>query len=222
MEDDAPTKPPPPTKRPDQPHDQPHDQPMQGGACVGPRVRAVPPGDERERLLCPDCGYVAYKNPLIVVGSVATWGDHVLLCRRAIDPQRGYWTLPAGFMEERETTAEGAAREAWEEARARIAVDSLLAVYDLSRISQVHILYRAELLSPVISCGPESMDVALFGWDDIPWSELAFPTVRWALFEHRARRGLASFAPAAVPTLEQRAVWDAELGGDATPPFRSC
>lgn len=222
MEDDAQNKTQPAAGQPSPHSALPPDQPMQGGACVGPRVRAVPPGDERERLLCPDCGYVAYKNPLIVVGSVATWGDNILLCRRAIDPQRGYWTLPAGFMEEQETTAEGAAREAWEEARARIAIDSLLAVYDLPRISQVHILYRAELLSPVISCGPESMDVALFCWDDIPWSELAFPTVRWALLEHRARRGLASFAPAAVPTLEQRAIWDAELGGDLTPPFRSC
>lgn len=213
MEDDAQTQKPQAAALPPQ-------QPPHGAACAGPRVRAVPPGDERERLVCPDCGYVAYTNPLIVVGSVAAWGDNILLCRRAIEPQRGYWTLPAGFMEERETTAEGAAREAWEEARARIAVNGLLAVYDLPRISQVHILYRAELLSPVISCGPESMDVGLFSWDDIPWAELAFPTVRWALFEHRARRDMAHFPPAAVPTLEQRAVWDAELGGDQTPPFR--
>ena len=191
-------------------------------SCAGPRVRAVPPGDERERLVCPDCGYVAYKNPLVIVGSVATWGDAVLLCRRAIDPQKGYWTLPAGFMEEHETTAEGAVREAWEEARARIAVNGLLAVYDLPRISQVHILYRAELATPVISCGPESMDVRLFGWDDIPWDALAFPTVRWALFEHRARRRQTDFPPATTPTPEQRALWDAELGGDSTPPFRPC
>lgn len=189
--------------------------------CGGPRVRAVPPGDERERLMCPDCGYIAYKNPLIVVGSVTTWRGSVLLCRRAIDPQRGYWTLPAGFMEEHETTADGAAREAWEEARARIVVDGLLAVYDLPRISQVHILYRAELVEPVFSCGPESLDVRLFAWREIPWSELAFPTVRWALFEHRARLGQSAFAPAGVPTPERRAAWDAELGGDATPPFRT-
>lgn len=189
--------------------------------CGGPRVRMIPPGDERERLTCPDCGYVAYQNPLVVVGSVATWGDEILLCRRAIDPQRGYWTLPAGFMEEGESTADGAVREAWEEARARIAVNAILAVYDLPRISQVQILYRAELLSPEIDCGPESLDVRLFAWDEIPWSELAFPTVRWALFEHRARRGAAGFAPAVAPSAERRAVWDAELGGDATPPFRA-
>ncbi|WP_431856713.1 NUDIX domain-containing protein [Azospirillum sp.] len=181
----------------------------------GPRVRAVPPGDDRERLLCPDCGYVAYQNPLIVVGSVVTWPgdgeDRILLCRRAIEPRKGYWTLPAGFMEEHETTQAGAMREAWEEARARIAIDALLAVYDIPRISQVQLIFRARLTAPEFSAGPESLDVALFRWDEIPWGELAFPTVHWALREHHARIGQTAFAPAVNPTPDALARWETML-----------
>lgn len=181
----------------------------------GPRVRAVPPGDDRERLLCPDCGYVAYQNPLIVVGSVVTWSedgeDRILLCRRAIEPRKGYWTLPAGFMEEHETTQAGAMREAWEEARARIEIDALLAVYDIPRISQVQLIFRARLTAPEFSAGPESLEVALFRWDEIPWSELAFPTVHWALREHHARIGQTAFAPAVNPTTDALARWETML-----------
>jgi len=171
----------------------------------------VPPGDDRERLVCPDCRYVAYQNPLIVVGSVATWEDRILLCRRAIDPRKGYWTLPAGFMEERESTMEGAAREAWEEARARIAIDALLAVYDIPRISQVQLIFRARLLSPDVSPGPESLEVGLFRWEEIPWQELAFPTVLWSLREHEARLGQTAFAPAINPTPDVLARWERML-----------
>lgn len=178
---------------------------------AGPRVRTIPPGDERERLTCPDCGYIAYENPLIVVGSVATWEDRILLCRRAIDPRSGYWTLPAGFMEERETTAEGAAREAWEEARARIEVGPLLALYDIPRISQVQLIFRARLLSPDVAAGPESAEVGLFAWEEIPWAELAFPTVAWALREHHARLGQTGFAPAVNPTPDALARWERML-----------
>ncbi|MGQ9369802.1 NUDIX domain-containing protein [Azospirillum sp. ST 5-10] len=181
----------------------------------GPRIRAIPPGDDRERLLCPDCGFVAYQNPLIVVGSVATWGEgdeeRILLCRRAIAPRRGFWTLPAGFMEERETTVAGAMREAWEEARARIAVDTLLAVYDIPRISQVQLIFRARLVDPDIGAGPESEEVGLFLWDEIPWRDIAFPTVHWALREHRERRGRADFAPAVNPAPDVAARWETML-----------
>lgn len=190
------------------------------GACQGPRVRAVPPGDDRERLLCPDCGYVAYQNPLIVVGSVVTWPgdegsgdgeDRILMCRRAIEPRKGYWTLPAGFMEEHETTQAGAMREAWEEARARIEIDALLAVYDIPRISQVQLIFRARLIAPDVSAGPESQEVALFRWNEIPWRDLAFPTVHWALREHHARIGLSGFAPAINPTPDVLARWETML-----------
>src|ERR1044071_8964003 len=103
----------------------------------GPSVRAVPEGDNRERMICAECGFVLYDNPKIVVGSVARWGERILMCRRAIHPRRGYWTLPAGYLELNETTADGALREAWEEACAKIELEGVLAVYTITRLSQV-------------------------------------------------------------------------------------
>ena len=111
-------------------------------------VRIRPEGDDRERLSCPDCGYVEYENPKVVVGSVVEHDGRVLLCRRAIEPRRGFWTLPAGYLELGETAAEGAVRECLEEATARIVVDGILAVFDVSRIGQVHILYRGRFADP--------------------------------------------------------------------------
>lgn len=165
----------------------------------GPSARQIPPGEDRERLVCAECGFVLYENPKIVVGSVASWGDRLLLCRRAIHPRKGFWTLPAGYLELGESTAEGAVREAWEEARARIEIDALLAVYNIPRISQVQLIYRARLLGPDIAAGPESAEVGLFEWDEIPWPDLAFPSVVWSLREHRARLGQSGFAPAGNP-----------------------
>ena len=159
------------------------------GIRRGPRVRRIPEGDDRERLVCPDCGFIAYENPKIVVGSVASWQDRVLLCRRAIDPRKGFWTLPAGYLEQNETTEAGALREAWEEARARLTLDGLLAVYNIPRISQVQLIYRARLTDPAVAAGPESAEVGLFDWGEIPWDDLAFPTVRWALTQWRATAG---------------------------------
>jgi ADP-ribose pyrophosphatase YjhB (NUDIX family) len=144
-------------------------------------VRRMPEGEDRERLVCGDCGYVAYENPKIVVGSVVVEGDRILLCRRAIEPRRGFWTLPAGYMELGETTEEGARREAWEEARARLELNGILAIYSIARIGQVQIIYKAQLAEPGISAGPESLEVRFFTWEDIPWDEIAFPSVRWAL-----------------------------------------
>lgn len=106
-------------------------------------VRSIPDGDNRERLVCADCGYVAYENPKIVVGSVVVSGDKVLMCRRAIDPRKGFWTLPAGYMELGETIAEGAMREAQEEAEADIVLDGLLGVFSIARIGQVQMIFRA-------------------------------------------------------------------------------
>jgi ADP-ribose pyrophosphatase YjhB (NUDIX family) len=161
--------------------------------------RRVPEGDNRPRLVCDHCGFVDYVNPRIVVGAVCSWEDRILLCRRAIEPRKGFWTLPAGFLEEREGTEEGAAREAREEALAEIEIDALLAVYDVPRISQVHIFYRARLRSPEVGVGEESAEVGLFGWPDIPWDEIAFPSVHWALQAFEEVRGKTVFAPRRRP-----------------------
>jgi len=148
---------------------------------VGPSVERIPDGDTRLRLVCPDCGYVAYDNPKIVVGAVCRFGGRVLLCRRAIQPRLGYWTVPAGFLELGETMGVGAAREVMEEAGARIEIDGLIGLYEVPRISQVHVFFNARLVSPEFAPGVESQEAALFNWADLPWAELAFPSVIWAL-----------------------------------------
>jgi|TARA_R110002020_G_scaffold83397_1_gene206714 ADP-ribose pyrophosphatase YjhB (NUDIX family) len=159
----------------------------------------VPDGDERERRICNTCGFIDYVNPKIVAGSVVTDRDgKVLLCRRAIEPRRGFWTLPAGFMEENETVEHAAQREAKEEACADIRIQQMLAVYSVPRISQVQIMFRATLESS-INTGPESLEVGMFDWKDIPWSELAFPTVVWALTHYASTRHLAAFPPFTNP-----------------------
>jgi ADP-ribose pyrophosphatase YjhB (NUDIX family) len=150
---------------------------------------AIPEGDDRERHVCLGCGAIHYINPKVVVGSVCTLGGRLLLCRRAIEPRRGFWTIPAGYMELGETAEEGAMREAWEEARARIELDGLLAVYSVARIDQVQLLYRARLLDAAVEAGPESLEVALLDWADIPWQDLAFPTVGWVLTRAMDLRG---------------------------------
>jgi ADP-ribose pyrophosphatase YjhB (NUDIX family) len=158
----------------------------------------VPAGEDRLRRVCQTCGFVDYVNPRIVTGVVALQGDRILLCRRAIDPRKGFWTLPAGFLELGESVEEGARREAQEEAQAELEVEGLLAVYSIPRIGQVQIFYRANLLNEP-KPGPESLEVALVSWDDIPWKELAVPSVRWALEHHRASEGQTGFAPFSNP-----------------------
>lgn len=147
----------------------------------GPIHRQIPEGDNRPRLTCRDCGFILYENPKVVVGTVSSWQGRVLMVRRAIEPRRGYWTLPAGFMERGETSEEGALRETWEEARAKVELDGLLAVYNVPRVSQVQLFYRGRMKNESYAAGPESLEVALFSWAEIPWRELAFPTVEWAL-----------------------------------------
>lgn len=154
--------------------------------------RRVPDGEDRERDVCGACGFINYVNPKIVVGSVVTAGDRLLFCRRAIEPRRGFWTLPAGFMEEGETAEEGAMREALEEACATIEIEGLLACYSVPRISQVQLMYRARLVGEAIAAGPESAEVALLSWNEIPWSDLAFPSVKWALDDFQAWRAGAT------------------------------
>jgi ADP-ribose pyrophosphatase YjhB (NUDIX family) len=147
--------------------------------------RRVPSGDSLERDVCERCGFVAYDNPKIVVGAVVRSAGGFMMCRRAIAPRIGFWTLPAGYLEHGETPEEGARREAREEAGAEIALESLLAVYTIRRLSQVQLIYRASLQGGY-AAGPESLEVREFGWDDLPWDELAFPSVTWALRHERA------------------------------------
>lgn len=141
----------------------------------------TPDGDGRARKTCDHCGYVAYENPKIVVGSVVRHEGRILLCRRAIEPRRGFWTIPAGYMELNETPEEGARREAFEEANAHLRIERLLAVYAVPRISQVQLIFRATLDRPEVSAGTESLEVELFRPQEIPWDALAFPSVHWAL-----------------------------------------
>ena len=161
--------------------------------------RQVPDGDTIARDVCNLCGYVSYTNPKIVVGAVVADGDRILLCRRAIQPRKGLWTLPAGYLEEHEAPHDGARREAREEACADIAIETLLAVYSLVHISQVQLIYRAHLALPEIAAGPESLEAVLFAWQDIPWDALAFPSVKWALDHYAQSRALEVFAPFSNP-----------------------
>lgn len=165
----------------------------------GPIIRHIPEGDERERLVCGDCGFVLYENPKIIVGAVCTWEDRYLLCRRAIEPRVGFWTMPVGYMELNETTEDGARREVWEEACAQVEIQALLAVYSIPEISQVHMIYRAHMLTADYAAGPESLEVGLFAWDEIPWSELAYPNVRWSLEYERETKGKTCFPPRGRP-----------------------
>lgn len=159
----------------------------------------IPEGDERKRAVCQDCGFIAYVNPKIVVGSVCTWEDKILLCRRAIEPRHGYWTIPAGFLEEGETTEAGARREAYEEARADIDIRALLGIYSVQHISEVLLVYTAELRSPDVACGIETLETALVDYGDIPWDDLAFPSVSWALESFHTIRDKDVFAPFRFP-----------------------
>ena len=156
----------------------------------------VPDGEDRLRRICRTCGFIDYVNPKIVAGAVVTDSEgRVLMARRAIAPRPGFWTLPAGYMEEGESVEEAARREAWEETRARIETIDLLGVYSVPRISQVQIFFRARMSEPGIAAGPESEEVAFFAFDDIPYDELAFPSVRWALEDFRERLGQRVIAP---------------------------
>ncbi len=154
-------------------------------ALKGPITPHVPDGDDRERMVCLDCGFVHYDNPRVVAGAVCTWEDKILLCRRAIEPRVGYWTIPAGYLELGETIAQGAAREVLEESGADVEMAGLLGMFEIPRISQIYVVYRAHMRSPALDPGPESQEAALFAWADIPWAELAFPSVTWSLQHYR-------------------------------------
>lgn len=162
-------------------------------ACGEPVVYRVPPGDSRERYMCEHCTTVHYQNPRVVTGCLVTWEDQVLLCKRAIAPRLGFWTLPAGFLENGETAEDGALRETWEEARARVELDDLYTLFSLPHISQIYMFYRARLTAPEFAAGEETADIGLYREADIPWDELAFPVVRETLQHYFRDRGQHHF-----------------------------
>jgi len=140
-------------------------------------VHKIPEGDHLPRYICADCNEIHYQNPKIVAGCIPEWDDQILLCRRAIEPRYGLWTLPAGFMENNETTEQAAMRETWEEAQARVKLSQLYALFSIPHISQVYMLFRGQLTDLNFAAGIESLDVRLFSYHEIPWQELAFPVV---------------------------------------------
>lgn len=149
--------------------------------CGGALQRGVPEGDDRPRHICAACGTIHYQNPKLIAGCIPVWGDRVLLCKRAIEPRLGYWTLPAGFMELGETLAEAARREAREEANVELEIDQLYAVFSLPHISQVYAFFRARMVEERYAAGPESLETRLFREEEIPWEEISFATVYRAL-----------------------------------------
>jgi ADP-ribose pyrophosphatase YjhB (NUDIX family) len=148
----------------------------------------IPEGDHLPRQVCDACGIVHYQNPRIIVGCVPEHDGKILICRRAIEPRHGFWTIPAGFMENGETLEQGAARECLEEAMAEVRIGSLLALVNVTHAQQVHVFFRATLPRPVHGAGPESLETALVDPADIPWDEIAFPSTRFALERYLADR----------------------------------
>lgn len=149
--------------------------------CASPLKVAVPPGEDKARHLCTACGAVHYRNPKVVVGCIPVDAGRILLCKRAIEPQRGLWTVPAGFLENGETLRDAAIRECFEEALARVELGSMLAIVDAPQVGQVHVFFRARFAVPGYAVGRESLDVRLFEPQDIPWKQLAFPSTERVL-----------------------------------------
>ncbi len=156
--------------------------------CGSGMAHQIPEGDDRPRFVCESCAFIHYDNPRMIVGCVPVYGDRVLLCKRAIEPRKGYWTLPAGFMENGETSLQGACRETWEEARANVSDQQLYRLFDIPNINQVYLFYRAQVVDGEFGVGPESTQVALFEEHEIPWREIAFPVVHHTLKEYFSDR----------------------------------
>jgi ADP-ribose pyrophosphatase YjhB (NUDIX family) len=176
--------------------------------------RRVPDGDTLPRYVCSNCGTIHYQNPKVVVGCLPEWEGQVLLCKRAIEPRHGLWTLPAGFLENGETILAGAERETIEEARARVEVGPLYTMISLPQINQVYVMFRARLLDLGFGPGPESLEVRLFDEAEIPWNELAFRTIARTLRNYLLDRKLGEF-PVHVSALEKRVPLKPELLGAA-------
>lgn len=150
----------------------------------------IPEGDSLPRYVCTNCNIIHYQNPKMVVGCIPEWEDKILLCRRAIEPRLGWWTLPAGFMENNETLEQAAARETLEEANARVEIGNLYAIYSLPHISQVYLLFRARLLDLDFKPGIESLEVKLLSENEIPWEEMAFRVIHDPLMQYFKERKL--------------------------------
>jgi ADP-ribose pyrophosphatase YjhB (NUDIX family) len=160
----------------------------------GERVQCkIPPGDNLPRFVCGACGTIHYQNPKIVAGCIPEWEGKILLCRRAIEPRQGLWTLPAGFMENKETTEEAAVRETLEEASAKVRPVGLYALFNIPHISQVYLMFRAQMLDLDFGPGEESLEVKLFSEDQIPWNALAFPVIRETLQRYYVDRNRGEF-----------------------------
>ena len=170
--------------------------------CGSPVRLEVPAGDSKLRHVCGQCGAIHYQNPKLVVGTLPVWQDRVLLCRRAIEPRRDKWTLPAGFMENNETLAEAALRETEEEACARVELGEMYTLISVPHISQVHAIFRARLLDLDFAAGAETLEVRLFAEAEIPWAEIAFRTIAQSLrhyFEDRRSGSFGFHASALAP-----------------------
>ncbi|MFA6922322.1 MAG: NUDIX hydrolase [Gallionella sp.] len=163
-------------------------------ACGAPVELRTPCDDNRARHICTACGIIHYQNPRLVIASIPAWKDKVLLCRRAIEPRYGLWTLPGGFMENGESTGDAAIRETLEEACARIEIIDLFSMYSLPYLDQVHLLFRARLLDLDFAPGQESLEVRLFSEAQIPWDELAFRPVRYSLEHYFSDRNKGAFS----------------------------
>lgn len=182
-------------------------------ACGSARLDfRIPDGDSLPRFVCADCGEIHYQNPKVVVGCLPTYEDRVLMCLRAIEPRRGLWTLPAGFLENDETLVAGAARETLEEAGARVEVGDLYTVISLPHINQIYMVFRATLPEPRYAPGSESLDVRLFDEHEIPWDRIAFRTIGRTLRNFFLDRKLGGFATR-VSSLERRPPTPPDLRG---------
>lgn len=162
-------------------------------SCASPVSLRIPEGDNRPRFVCESCHTIHYQNPNIVAGCIAEWEDRILLCKRAIEPRYGLWTLPAGFMENGETTPQAALRETLEEARARVEISSLFSLFNLPHINQVYLIFRASLLDLEFGPGDESLAVELYEEAAIPWDQIAFPVIRETLSLYFADRAQGNF-----------------------------
>ena len=161
--------------------------------CGAPVILRIPTGDHRPRHVCESCDTIHYQNPKIVAGCVPEWEGRILLCRRAIEPRYGLWTLPAGFMENHESAVAAAARETLEEANAVVEHLSLYGLYSLLHVSQVYLMFRGQLRDGQASPGEESLEVGLFTEEEIPWNEMAFTVVRETLQQYFADRRAGTF-----------------------------